>query len=207
MTREVYEPGQVRNIFPYVPSGVRWFVIGGPADGDEAQVFKQEFPNVQAVGFEPNEQLLAVQREADFPGMLFPYALWHEETTRTLIIPDPGRQGDRSASLVKFRTGAGYREVEVKTTTLDLSSAAIGPFRNCVLWLDIEGAELNALVGAHNLLASGQVSVINLEVFSDHEHPIRSYLSGHGYREVHRWGEQVNRHTLRRWWNAVFILD
>lgn len=207
MKDSIYCPGQVANIFPYIDFVPEWFLLGGPADGDEAQVFHAKYPQAQAIGWEPNPALYDYQLEAGFPGILRKCALWsdtHDVGVGVLRLgesPDE-QQRNRTSSLVRAYTHAGY---QAELATLDQMERIHGPFLNAVLWLDIEGSELAALQGGTKLLARGTVRLINLEVFSDQEASLGSFLAIYGYYEAGRWGAQGDaRNGGRSWWNAVY---
>jgi hypothetical protein len=80
---------------------------------------------------------------------------------------------------------------EVKTRTLDSLSEVYGPFEDAVLWVDIEGSELDALCGAFNLLK--KVRLINLEAYAHIQLPlINELLTYHGF-------------MLRKVWNIGIV--
>jgi FkbM family methyltransferase len=59
-----------------------------------------------------------------------------------------------------------YDKVQIPTTTLDTLDLEKGPFRNAVLWADIEGSELRMLQGATKLLSEKRIQAILLEIWS-----------------------------------------
>lgn len=204
----IYEQGQVRHVFPFVRHGTEWFIIGGPADANEAQIFCREFHGVKAVGFEPNKTSLQRQREMDFPGDLHPYALWSERTTMTISVPSgewphDSHQPHRMASVLRpFNDCSETYEVECRT--LDDLSDEFGPFTNAFLWIDIEESELECVKGASRLLASGDIYAVNAEVLEFAEADIVNELAKHGFKEVHRWNTRTVSEG-RRLSDVVFV--
>ena len=97
---------------------------------------------------------------------------------------------------------------KVPAVTLDSMSEQYGPFQNAVLCLDIEGAEVEALKGAEQLLQRGAIKVFNAEVFNTTEHEIASFLKRFGLIEMERWGHQISdSESGREWWNIIYILQ
>lgn len=182
-----YNPGQVAEIYPYLARVPGWFVIGGPADADEAQCLKETYPAVQVLGIEPCEEMRDYQRSHDFPGPIVAAAL-----------------RDRGGSDIQFRMLGRRSSSEwepsltsaitrmVPATTLDFLDYLYGPFMDAVLWLDIEGSEYLALKGAGNLLSSGRVQLVNIEALPERmpeqAENCAQILTSRGFRLVHEWG-------------------
>ncbi len=195
---EIYGRNQARVLFDVWPEEpVDWFVVGGVATSNEAQTIHTRYPNLKYIGFEPNP-VMREQAAPNFPGISYPYALWEENKALTLEVPD---QKDLSSSVCRpFDAPLPYHIVEGRT--LDSLSGEYGPFTNCVLWIDIEMAELAALKGATNLLTN-HIKLINLETMYDEQlRQITELLQGFGFVEAKRWGHgqwaDVNK------WDVVF---
>lgn len=178
----VYEPGQVRNIFPYLDFDPKWFILGGPADGNEAQLFKEKYQSVSVIGLEPNREAFRYQTEVGFPGVLLPYAI--------------GDYNGRGSFLPCTIRGGGLRDngnYEVDVVTLDALHESHGPFEDAVLWLDIEGHEMEALRGADLLLREKRIRVMNLEIIENRRgittlfDSFASYLNDRGYEYAGHW--------------------
>ena len=177
-----YESGQVRVIFPYIRPSIKQFIVGGPADGDEAQVFHQGFPGVLITGFEPNPRTYDYQINVGFPGTLRREALWNKNGATVNfslgdLHPNDGNPYGRQGRVQSLG------DILVPTVTLD---ALFHPtdYRSIALWIDIERTELTALQGSQNLLSSGAIDVIMLEAMGDTIIDLREYLSQYGYKEV-----------------------
>lgn len=186
--------GQAEILEDLWPPEAEWFLIGGPADGNEAQVIRRRFPMVKIAGFEPNPKFLAHQRRV-FPGILHGCALWDEDdTTLTLRIPKgaTGLSGSvcRPQDAPDISTTLTVGRIPVTGRTLDSLSEQHGPFTNAVLWLDIEYAERAALKGATRMLEAGQVLMVNVETYAHRTlNEIVEFLYPYGLR-------------LRRVWNV-----
>lgn len=188
----IYRPGQVREIFPYVPENVAWFIVGGPMLGDEAQVFKKRFTQAKVIGFEPNPAAFDYQVENDFPGQLLKCALW-DSVGEVQFKPmgDNGYAIGANPEWTGPRDGVGDT-MPVHAVTLD-KILSLDNVHDAVLWLDVEGSELRALRGAEGLLRGKQIVLINVELYyrdrenlEDNE-GVHGYLTGLGYEVAHRW--------------------
>lgn len=124
--------------------------------------------------------------------VLLPDALSDKVGTCELVY-EPGRLRNAStdgAAVDGNKTNANARFIEVNTTTLDTLDDLYGPFDEAVVWLDIEGAEYRALLGAERLLARRSVLLFNLEMLSrvpDLMDGIKMLMTKHGYSAVKEW--------------------
>lgn len=179
-----YEDRQVEHILPWCPTKVDWFVIGGPADGNEAQVFKEHYKHCKVLGFEPNRWMRDFQSRHGFPGQMYPRALYSDNKLREFIVPG----NDRCGSLNKYtEMEEGFTKQQISCATLKSISHIHPGFDNIVLWIDIEGAELECLKGADELLANKTIKVINVESFTDSREDLVKYVTGYGYSWVEEW--------------------
>lgn len=203
----IYEAGQLRNFLPFVPQDSEWFLLAGPADANEAFDMRAARPDICIVGFEPNPVMFNIQRARGFPGLLLPLALWSEGAQLELAgvnHPQGFIQEHRSSSVVKFMDDRKF-VYKVEADSLDNLSNRYGPFVKAVLWADIEGAELECLIGARQLLDRRQILALNVEVFAENYMQIAKYLQQFGFIEASRWN--ANKQGDREWWNSVFILQ
>jgi FkbM family methyltransferase len=212
----IYAQGQVLKVLDHVGPEIKWFLLGGPADGDEAQVLKAHHPDLEVIGFEPNYEMRKLQARRGFPGELVPCALWSHECELELRLMGYGEQSERSGSVVKWRdkpidTHAGQEKLEmppyraaykVPARPLDLLSENYGPFEDAFLWVDVEGAELAALQGAARLLREGKIRMVSAEAFSDQEAAIKDFLAEFGLVEALRWQHQVK--DDKEWSDILF---
>lgn len=183
---EIYNPGQAQILFSHWPfaSPIDWFVIGGPSNANEAQTIAVEYPGIKCIGFDPDPVNIKIQKELFFPGTVHQYALWNKDTKLELTIK-PGNH--KVSSVARNFEGDSYDTLQVNARTLDSLNEEYGPFTNCVLWLDIELAEEQALEGATDLLTN-HVKLINIEAYSE-EIRLRllKLLGEFGFSPVHYW--------------------
>ena len=185
---------QANVLFQYWPSKFEWFVVGGTADCLEAQVVQRQHPDVRCIGFEPNADYVHLQRNVlKFPGEVHPFALWSHRTPMQLKRPVGATPRSASVCLGANRPDMGgtveiAESVQVEARTLDDLSEEFGPFHNAVLWIDIEGAEYHALLGATRLLKSGAIKLINLETYVHRDFVgINNMLTDFGFRLKKVW--------------------
>lgn len=162
-----YNKDQLFTLLPFITHPPDWFVLGGPADGNEAQCAKQAWPNVKVLAVEPLASNIAWQSCNGFPyGYLLHAALGSEVGTQLLYLDSDQTNGHRCASLDKVHSKCVKETTQVEVYTLDHLSKTYGIFHNAFLWLDIEGSELAALQGAGHLLETRQISYVNVEVLT-----------------------------------------
>jgi FkbM family methyltransferase len=180
MIYDVYEPGQVKSIFSHIHEDIGLFLLGGPANGNEAQVFHEQFPEVQIVGIEPNRELFFRQHTIGFPGLLLNEALSDKEGFSDFYIMG---DGGRSSRLYQPNEQPSYR---VRTVTIDNLLKHLDFRGQVALWLDIERSEVLALCGAKESLANKRIDVILLEVLPQMEVPILQVLEQYDFFEFTR---------------------
>lgn len=199
----VYNPGQVKVIYPYVKGTPEWFLLGGPADGNEAQCVREHWPDINVLACEPFGKMHDWQVDNDFPttnSFLLPYALSDIIDEAVLsVYPDRRSTMDRA----EYYTAAPEDDQIVCTTTLDQLSEDYGPFTKAILWLDIEGSELKALYGAIVLFRTRAIDLVNLEVLPnrrpDDLKGIEHFMGAYGFILVHTWDRQPE------WENRIYV--
>ncbi len=131
----------------------------GPRPHSEAAQIVARF-GCRCVGCEPRRGIHA-ERRKEFPGQLRRWGVWSQPGRRT-IEARAATAGEAGLLPTVDRTPIVERE-RVRLVTLDdwLAGEA---FKNALLWLDIEGAELEALRGAERLLRSGRIRYVVCEV-------------------------------------------
>lgn len=197
----VYAPDQVKNIFPYIDFDPKWFILGGPSCGNEAQVFHEQYPDTKIIGLEPNLEGFRYQCEQGFPGEIYPWGIsiesgvgWFQPNTIHSGWLFNGKIDSEHAAQV-IANEKPYRSVTISLDNLDAFS---GPFHQVILWLDIdgEGQELAALRGAVYLLSLHRFKLINLEIIepdSSGKTPnldrFKEYLGSFNYELAGTWNE------------------
>ena len=210
MSSEIFSAGQASVLDEFWPADAKWFIVGGPAYGNEAQTVAARHPGIKCFGVEPNPEFVKRQLAQDFPGPVANFALWYKDNeildfsiprdgsplSASVCRPSPSPDGNETPKLI----------YPVITRTLDTLSDKYGPFEDAVLWLDIEYAEIEALRGAFRLLSGGKIKLVNLETFVHTSFPVvTKLLADYGFKFVKRWNEGVDyvHHAI----DAIYVLD
>lgn len=142
------------------------FVTLGPGHfNSEAWIVNENLPDIEVIGYEPHPGRYNFINN-EFPGTLYNMAVsshsgyidgWH------------GQGQDKIAT--DFRTElkeeAGfknYKKVETQCTTIDSIIDKLPTNASIFLWMDIEGAEFDALRGALWSLLNKKIMLINVEL-------------------------------------------
>lgn len=165
----------------------------------EWQTLGEIFPAMQLHGCEPDPVRFA-KLVGKFPGKLHPVAIGNGDGTVRLHVDSDGK---RPASV--FTPGLS-RVVTVPLWSLDQFDAVSGRPSRVLLWMDIEGAELDAIRGGAKLLRSGRVKWINLEEargvsggWRPDPRAIRAELAVYGFRAVRVY----NKHRSHQ--DVIFV--
>ena len=200
---EVYNPNQLEQLVPFLTQVPKWLILGGPADADEAQTAVRLWPEIRVLGAEPNPEMYDRQVLHDWPyahvllNKAFSDSIGYREMTFPVGSPRcstfmEGRDGERNL---------------VRTITIDAVVEYYGPVEDVLLWLDVEGHELEALHGAERLFSSGKVLAVNVEVIPERAEEmldVERFMLRHGMLIAHLWnsgthydGDKLHHHHDR----------
>jgi FkbM family methyltransferase len=133
----------------------------GVGPKSEWKVLGDFYKNMSIFGVEANPDMCKEILNSGFNGVLLNKA----------VSPHPGhielrlyRSDGLDASMLQIDGRPVSKKYSIPTITLDEADSIFGFKDNVILWMDIEGAELMALQSGDNLLKSGRVKWINLEV-------------------------------------------
>jgi len=164
------------------------------------------YPNMKIVGFEPHPfRFISVLRK--FNGLLLPYAIWDKnETVEIYSNTEEAAMFDPPSC---FRYNDSQVSVSMEAKTLDWVLDYMGDFKNILLWMDIEGAELKALQGAPKTL--DRVKYINVELCdtplyegSCDGSQVDSFLTNAGFELVHSYQFSVGIDEIK-FHDAIYI--
>ena len=160
-----YAHGQLKVIYPHLKDDPKWLLLGGPDDSNEAQTARAKWPDIKIIGVEPDSRAVKCQRDNDWPEdcPLITAAL----SDRVGEAPLSLRYNDIKHATINKQLLAEWSNpptLVTETVTLDALDIQYGPFEEAVLWLDIEGGEYLALLGAQELLKRGAIRLINVEM-------------------------------------------
>lgn len=189
----------------------------GAATGDFAAEMKEIFPAAKIYAFEPQaESFKHIQQ--NYAALCTPYQVAFSNAVgeHDFYITSNGV----SSSLLKPSiTHTGLDEltkvdnnITVKTDTIDNFCSSNNIKHINLLKLDIQGAELDALKGATQLLQNKMIDVIYTEVefmsLYDNQplfHDIAQYLNGFGYKLYNIYNTVYIKHAVICWADAIFI--
>lgn len=188
-----YNSRQVEVIYPHLLRTPKWLILGGPADGNEAQCLRQRYPELRVLGVEPFQPMCDWQRAHDWPA--------NQPLLCQALAAKPGpvvlhtlSTAPRCGTLVPGETPRPDQQT-IPGVTLDQLDKRYGPFEDAILWLDIEGAEYDALCGATRLLERpGAVQLINVELTDSRPEQTKQlpqFFAEHGFQLVHTWNKQA----------------
>lgn len=186
-----------------------FFNVGvGPSkkgSNKEANVVSRIWPGINVIGFEPNIGLF-LARSKDYPGTLFPLGIWNTPGPQTMMMtPNKGQSSilQVEKQFEKHLLSSESTKVVINCITLDCLDRALSNPRDIFLWMDIEGAELQALKGGSRLLGSGRVKWIILEVAHVPKRidqpsgaDIKDYLSQYGFQPKQKYDYSPSTHNV-----------
>jgi len=184
--------------------------VGIGYNHEEVAVLTMEWPDCQWIGFEPHPD---IAQASNYPGRIYEMAIGSSVDKANLYIKH--RHADGS-SILPFEGDTRLRKtVEVFQTTIDHALKDVELPDNVLLWLDCEGSELTALVGAKKLMKSSRIKMVNVEMTPNKPSPnwpdptqVHRRLSAYGfYRQwVHtlRSGQYDAIYACRELFNPIY---
>lgn len=196
MTREIrerdtcYKPTQASEHFtPYVHYTPDWFIDLGPASATEFLAARQAWPRVKLLGLEPSPVGFQYAQErwpAD--GILLQAAAWDTDGTLTLHQANDLLHGicypGWNEAMNDDPTGISADMLTVPCRSLDSLDREYGPFREAVIWADIEGSERRALKGAIGLFERKAICAVNLEMRPAYTKEVDAFMTQYGFDKV-----------------------
>jgi len=174
----------------------------GPLIKSEWRHWKELYPEMQLFGCEPNPVLYS-QLLMKFPGRLFSCGISDKESIEMYMEPEKEKTFGRSSIFPV--NGLSDKTIRVECITLNEFDQEVGSLESILLWMDIEGSELIALKSGEELLKSGRVHTINLELRDKPEiegwptaTEITEYLSTIGFKKAVDYNNQVSH------WDTIF---
>lgn len=196
LTSHLYHPGQARQHFiPYLKFTPEWFIELGPGSAVEFLEVREKWPEVKLLGLEPSPvgyQAAKARWPAD--GILLQVAGWECDGLIRLFHP-----GDLLHSLCYYDGPHVLDDdplaldnkledsVLIPARSLDSLDKEYGPFKNAVLWMDIEGSERRVLKGAAKLLKRGAIRAVNVEVRPQYAKVIGDLLKAGDLQKVREY--------------------
>jgi FkbM family methyltransferase len=187
--------------------------------GEVTATYKSIFPNATIYCFEPFWDSFRKLMRLSGDKSIKPYQMAISDTVGTMRLHVNVDLSCNSFfpiakhSVRYYPKAAENIEVtEVNTTTIDHFCDTASVSHIDILKLDVEGAEIKALKGAHNKLAKQDISIIYTEVmFMPHYagacmfHELTSFLSQYDYTLFNFYDVKRAKNGQLRWGNAIFL--
>lgn len=197
---EFYSPGHLNTVTRFCRFTPKWLLLGGAADADEGLTARRLWPGCRVLAFEPNPEAYRWQldnvpewSDPDSGMVLSELALADTDGEAVELVYEPGRLRNATSdpeALSGCRGDPGRRFVSARTVRLDSVNAGRGPVSDAVLWLDVEGYELETVRGGAGIMSSGAVRVLNVEVQARRKsvnRELERLMRAWRFRQVHRW--------------------
>ena len=193
---EPHLPGQAKHhVIPFLKFTPRWFIDCGPGSGAEAEEIREKWPEVSILGLDPSPigfEAASILFPADENSRLLNVGVWEHDCRLALRKPD-----DLLHSTFRELPG---KTVEVTARSLDSLDKEFGPFDNALLWIDIEGSEERALLGAKELMERGAIKAINIEVNSTTAEVLHPLLTRYGFSKLRTYFDQGHGRSRDELW-------
>lgn len=142
----------------------------GQRPHDEANYLKTKIENLNVFGVEANIDVYN-DRKVDYIGKLLNVGIWSENCIKEFnMTKDQGQSSflkENPDYFKKYKLEV-FKKNDVQCITLDEFDEKNNVPDNILIWMDIEGAELEAFKGANKLLSSGRVKYIFMEITHDY---------------------------------------
>lgn len=191
--QDLHLPGQANeHVFPHLTFAPKWFISLGPANATEFLEARDWWPGIKLLGLEPSRAGFS-EASSRWPkdGILLQAAAWESDGELTLHKSDDLLHGtcfaDWNAAFAQDASGDYVDCPKVVARSLDSLDLEYGPFRDAILWADVEGAERSVLRGAKGLLVRKAIGAINLEVRPHYADELAEFLSGFGFHKVREY--------------------
>ena len=191
----------------------------GAADGRDCEVYTSMFPKAKVYAFEPLPDSFAkVVKRAETNKAIVPFNLAMTSTKgeATFFKTDLEDASSLLQSRVTGSTFDAYQKVvgsiQVKTDTIDNICAANNIERIDILKMDAQGAELEILKGAINMIKAGKIKIIYSEIqfIQLYEgaalyHEIAEFLIENNFTLHNFFGFTHNQKGILAWGDALFV--
>lgn len=171
----------------------------------EWRTLSEIFPQMSVHGVEANPELIDFLLKSNWIGQLLNNAVTQKIGKTEIKIFS---EELLDSSILNLKSRNQIRKHDVDCISLDEADLAFNKQSQILLWMDIEGSELDALKSGFSLLRSGRVRWINLEVrevpsweggCSSSE--IDEFLVGAGFKKV----ASYNHHPKSGHWDSIYF--
>lgn len=212
-------PNGVRSFHRMAHARPKTIILAGTGRGEEIPVMRRFWRRARIIGIDPLlEHWRFMDKVQQAPDVCIRGALYHTEGEQLTF--HLNYEPDQRATVYDLPV-----EIEnelqrvVPTVSLDGIIERHGPVPDCLLWMDIEGGEYEALRGSTNLVSNQDIKWINIELSfcPPRQSPpwakVNALLEDYGFRmlamhSISRSGRQADAIYLRRAaWEEVRVLQ
>lgn len=158
----------------------------------EAWFCKKTYPDCKIIGAEANYRRFQTLEKAGYPGTLMHKAVGATCDVAEGYMDRANRFFLYSCSEARKESGV-CRKKEIPSVTLDELNKTMGPFKNAIIWADIEGFEYDALRGSKDLLENKIPMVVYVEVlpgFQEMLGKMQKFMSKYDYEYIGLVGDR-----------------
>lgn len=193
----------------------------GAADGRDCVLYTTIFPNAKVFAFEPlPDSFLKVEEKAKINKSIIPFnvAVSSQKGTANFYKTELEDASSLLQSQVTNSTFDVYQKVkgviEVQTDTIDNICKENKISKIDLLKIDAQGAELEILKGAMNIIKANNINLIYVEVQfiqlyknAPSYHEIANLLTNNNFRLHNFYGLVHNQKGQLAWGDALFVLN
>lgn len=167
----------------------------------EAEQFKKAYPEINIYGVEPQSRVYDTRRNL-YPGKIYNIGIWGKPGIKEInLTNDLGNSSilELNKDLKDNKKICVIGKEKIICITLNNFDDLCNNPEDIFLWMDIEGAEFEALKGAKKLLKSKRVKYIDLEISKlkrrhgdEYRNELIEYLSNYGYEPILKYNDNFS---------------
>jgi FkbM family methyltransferase len=194
----------------------------GANRGQTIRLFKEIFPNCKIYAFEPHPNIFKTLMSSyklvkgvkcfnlavgELSGK-FPFWVSPLDEASSMNLPDLDSTWNRKKALILgINPKKMYKKIDVDVVTLDEFTSLHEIQAIDILKIDVEGGELQVLLGSRSIFQEGRVSIVQYESHDDDLRPsqqiqIETLLAGYGFVEYsnikHSFGDFSDKIYIKR---------
>jgi FkbM family methyltransferase len=195
-----------KNWTKVIPKPLFFLDMGVGKVNTEAYDVHRSWPKTKIIGLEPDIGRYN-QCKLSYPGKLINCAVGRKNGFTVM-------QKTKGPMTVFPRKYHITRDtVKVKVRSIDSLNNEFGPFKKVFIWADIEGSEMEMLLGARKLINSGEVIGFNLELWDAFQSKnwclkkeVVEFLKKRGFEIKYSWRKTPDRRPLANRHNDYIFL-
>jgi len=182
--------------------------------GDTVKLYRNYFPGYKIFCFEPFSESCDYLKKRfinDSNIKIVETALGSKDETKTLYVSNFSNLNSLQRPNERAWGFADKKSVDVETTTLDQFCYENDIKQIDILKLDVQGSELDVLLGSKTILAKGNISLVYVEwqvvpLYENHHKyfKIAEFLAGYEYEFFNLYNINEARSGQLRWADAIY---